>query len=397
MESAMRSFQTSLYKVFPEAEGADWAPSQKLLEEYDRRTPDYSLNLRPRIIRESAHWASLPSDWDVTLQRAAEKILGSKNILMLFSLVSELLIVERERFNGESLKDWPDPVNEMGEDAPVFYLLITLNCIPLVRDMHKKMNIPEEITRDTCVGIGTKCLDYYLFKGTPGVFKWAVYWFQHHLDGELFRVGRLEYMIKKLHKGMNVYRKDNLTRLYMNHPESGRSIIVFPDGAFTEEPWDVSEKPPYDNLQNWPLILDEEDYVLDVHIPGGGKLSPSVIKDSFSRALEFFDRFFPEKKVNGFECISWIFSPDLEAAFDSHTNLIRFRDQVYLFPVETEKVDGLNFIYGTFSKDPAEWPENTSIQRRLKAHIQKGGLFRLSGMVYLREDLERYGEFPYRK
>ncbi len=385
----MPSFQNALYSLFPESEGAEWAPSPELLKGYDREGIDFSPFLDAGAVRENALWAELPPDWEEDILRASGLILRNASLLKVFSLVSQLLIHERTGYKGAQLKHWPDPEQDMGEDAPLFYLLVTLNCIPFVRELHRRMGIPEDITRDTCAGIGTKCLDYFFFHGKPGVVKWAVYWFKHHLDGELFRVGRLEYMIKKLQKDIRVYRNPaGKTALTMEEPGSGKAILVRPDGSCTENTLPTDSE--------WTSCLSGEDYVLDIHIPGGGKLDLAAVKDSMVRAVDFFDRFFPEKKTRGFECISWIFSRDLEAVFKPEANLIRFRDQVYLFPVETEKVDGYYFLFGTFSKNPDDWPEKTSLQRNLKAHILNDGSFRLSGMVYLRDDLERFGDFPYR-
>jgi hypothetical protein len=211
------------------------------------------------------------------------------------------------------------------------------------------------------------------------------------MDGSIFRIGRLEYRIKKLQSGLMVYknRKTSRIRLIMPAPGSSERILVEPDGHFSPFRGEIPS--------DWMPVLTDEDYVLDMHIPGGGKLTEEAIRDSMKRGIAFFDTFFPERETKGFECVSWIFSRDLDAVYPRNANLIRFRNQVYLFPVESEKVDGSCFLFGTTSKDPEDWPENTSIQRTLKKHIRQGGAFRLSGMIYLREDLSRFGDFPYRE
>ena len=162
----MPSFQNALYTIFPESEGAEWEPSPELLKGYDEEGVDYSSFLDAGAVRENALWAELPPDWEEDIFRASGMILRNAPLLKVFSLVSQLLIHEREGYKGAQLKHWPDPEQDMGEDAPLFYLLVTLNCIPFVRELHRRMGIPEDITHDTCAGIGTKCLDYFFFHGS---------------------------------------------------------------------------------------------------------------------------------------------------------------------------------------------------------------------------------------
>jgi hypothetical protein len=378
-------------QIFPLETGDKWLPAEDILEDFERSGKDYIPFLDPEALREHALWADLPPEWDGPIQRGAGIVRQNPALGLSFSLVSELLIREGERYGSQSLRYWPDPENEMGEEAPLFFLLVALNCVPVVRTLHRDMGVPEAVTKDTCSAIGRKARDYYFHFDRPGVMKWAMYWFQHYMQGRLFRVGRLEYMIKKVHDRISLYRdyESGRTRLIMNSPADGKRITVFPEGAF-------EEGVPEEILRDWTPLLTEEDLVLDVHIPGGGDLSLDSVRDSFSRAVEFFDAFFPEKRTKGFECVSWIFSRDLEALFEPGANLICLRNQTYLFPVQSEIGNIIPFLCGTFSENPEEWPEKTSVQRRLKAHLKKGGEFRMSGMIYLREDLDRLGEFPYR-
>ena len=382
----MNHIRTAFTAIFPEAEGEDWFPSEPLfvtVAQNPQQIPETGS------ILENARWAAIPEDWNADIVRAAETIRNNEHLSAVYSLAVHLLLDEEERYDGFQFRYWPDPEGTMDADAPLFYLLLSLECVTRVRELHSRTAIPEELTRDTCSGIGTKAYDYFFFHGRPGTAKWALWWFRHHIKGRLYRVGRLEFIHKQLYEGVSLFRKEDETRLVCKDPESGEPVcLVYGSGDIRQTEPKVS---PVHALEDWDRCLGPDDYVLDIHIPGGGGLTPDCINDSLSRALTFFDALYPETDIRGFECVSWIFSPDLEAAFPPGANLILLRNRVYPFPVKSNRVEGLQFIFGTYSENPADWPEKTSVQRRLKQHLVADGTFRISGMVLLRSDVENSG------
>jgi hypothetical protein len=383
-----KTIERALAALFPGCQEDPWYPAEALREPGIPTRPSL---LNPESIRENALYAGLSEEDVPSLVRCGAAILGHSDLLPVFLLTLHLLIDEPDRHDAHLFKNWPDFPRAVEVDTPLFYLLLALSCVPSIRRVHAGRGISEEITRATCSGIGSKAKDFEFFFNRPGIKRGVLYWFQHSLAGDLYRLGRLEYMLKPVYHGISVYRRrsDGATRLLMNHPDTEEPILVFPDGTFTSGiPRDVPE--------TWDLCLGTEDHALDVHIPGGGKLTLDVIKDSFQRALDFFDTLHPDRRAAALQCFSWIFSPDLEGAYEAGDNLLNFRAQVYRYPVQTGRVDGLGFLFGTDSPDPEDWPEKTRVQRKLKAHLRAGGSFRLSGMVYLREDLEAFGGRPYR-
>ncbi len=277
-----------LHTLFPECEREPWYPREFLGE------PGGSGRLallEPGSIRENGLYAGLTEEELTPLIRCGAAVLGHSHLTLVFLLMAHLLIDEPARYDARQFKNWPDFPKEAGIDTPLFYLLLALSCIPVIREDHAGRGIPEEITRATCSGIGSKAQDYTFYFDRPGIKKGVLYWFQHSLRGDLYRLGRLEYMLKPVYHGISVYRRraDGATRLLMNHPDTEEPVLVFPDGTFTSEiPRDIPE--------TWDLCLGTEDHILDVHIPGGGKLTLELIKDSFQRALAFFDTLFPEKR-----------------------------------------------------------------------------------------------------
>jgi len=306
---------------------------------------DYRL---PRVntVLENARWAGLLADWEADIARAAESVHADVPLSRLYSLALYLLL--HEDYDAKLFRYWPDPDAAMGASAPLVYLLLSLDCVGRVRRLHAEQAVPAHITRCTCTGIGSKAYDYLFFHGRPGTMKWALWWFRHHVKGELYRVGRLEFMLKQLSPEASASTDKELLRA---------------------------------------LELSPGDYVLDIHIPGGGALTLETVCASLTDGLTFFDSLHPHTHIKGFESVSWIFSPDLEAAYPPGANLLRLRDRVHLFPVQSRQVEGLPFIFGTFSENPNDWPQTTSVQRKLTRHISAGGRFRMSGMLLSRTEL----------
>ena len=116
--------------------------------------------------------------------------------------------------------------------------------------------------------------------------------------------------------------------------------------------------------------------VLEVHIPQGEPLDTKACLDSFAQAKQFFEKFYPEKKPEYFVCDSWLLCPNLECIAEANSNLIKFRNLWTQFPFGSDNsVQAMERVFGFgFQHENLEHaPEQTSLQRRLKAYLLQGG------------------------
>jgi hypothetical protein len=327
------------------------------------------------------------------------------------------------------LAAWPRFEASLGESAHLFYLIVGLAMVPLTRSKHRELGIPEEITRQTIGGPLAFLMRYRDGNGgKPGIYRRDVGWLRFHTAGELFRVGRFEYMLRPFHDPYHVYRNAGT-----------REVVVLPDEGqrFTErgyadahpgegEPnwWQAHYRvdartvhgfpvSPYGraehrevtlDLRCWKRVIDPETIVLDVHIPVGGKMTPEAIHSSFREATTFFERYFPRRPFAGFRCASWILGPQLEEIFPPETNLVCFLREVYLYPTSSSPYDGFFFIFSDdrlnerslSPEDLMRLPQRTSLQARVRQYALARKPWRGGGMVLLNEDLERFGSQCYR-
>lgn len=188
--------------------------------------------------------------------------------------------------------------------------------------LHESLGIPHEITVATLKDVNNWIHNYKLVNGTLGLKNLG--WLTNHALGNLFRLGRLQFVHAKAHP-------------------------VVPFG----------------------------EYVIEVHIPQGEPLDIDACLASFEKAKAFFAKLYPEKPASHFVCGSWLLSPDIPNIADESSNICRFMRLWTQLPHDGDKGrQAMERVFG-FDFDPANIasaPEKTSLQRKLKAHILSGGM-----------------------
>ena len=121
---------------------------------------------------------------------------------------------------------------------------------------------------------------------------------------------------------------------------------------------------------------------VSLHIPTDVDLRPQVLRPSVKAGLSELYRLFPEYEGKAVFCQSWLLSPLLKELLPDNSNILRFQE---LFEIEPEGIPGNDVLLWVF-KNPklprGQYPENTSLQRKLKQFFLSGGQF-LEGKGYL--------------
>lgn len=263
----------------------------------------------------------------------------------------------------------------------------------------KKRGMPDEaIAADLQSHEGA--IDAYeqRFGGAPGCH--LLQWLQYAVDGCLFRLGRLEFQIFTTWKGhARVFENKEGSRVMLadglDLHQSGRALGSWgctdetnSRTAVTEETDDawIGCRPGPDGLvgtgktilkkAEWREILSYGDPTVGVHIPGGGPLDPAEVDDAIKKARVFFAKWFPDYSYRAFTCTSWLLDPQLETLLDGQGNILRFARR---FDRITRKSEGEGVFQFLFLCPPGviphfeELPENSRLQRAVKAHYLAGG------------------------
>ena len=373
--------------------------------------------LAPETITRLRAFGQLPPEADPELHEVARRIAASPELLHL-AWHCHRLIYEHLDYPHQQIGQWPVLTQPLGDLSGAFYLLIALAAIPRMRAVHQRLGIPEQISRDTCSHYPESTRIYREHHaGRFGILPRVLYWLRNHTKGDLYRLGRLEYMVKPFHGPLRAYR----------HRQTGQTVALAAEGTrfdaegyvakstfpaawcsrFTETAGNVVGSPiaPHGHavhhqvllpLNEWALALSPGDAILEVHIPDGGDMTPARCQDSMQQALEFFPRYFPDKPFSAFACGSWILNPQLEQIYRPDSNMVLWQRELYLFPVSSGDRSGIYFVFGEDDVDPISAPRDTSLRRALLDHMAAGGRLIGGGMFVLREDFAHFGSQVYR-
>lgn len=122
---------------------------------------------------------------------------------------------------------------------------------------------------------------------------------------------------------------------------------------------------------------------VSLHIPTDVDLRPDVLYPSVKSGLAELYRLFPEYRGKTVFCHSWLLSPMLKDFLSEDSNILHFQK---LFDIDPKGIPGNDVLLWVFKnyKLPKEaYPENTSLQRKLKRFLLDGGQF-LEGWGQLR-------------
>lgn len=233
-------------------------------------------------------------------------------------LLSDPETLEEGRRIAEKVKTGELEITDM--EAGLLPLAIVAHLTEYVLEKNAALGIPREQTIETLRDVNVWLDGYYEQEGVRAFCEYC--WLRRHFTGDLFTVGRLQF------------------RLDHNYG-------LAPDGEM----------------------------IIDTHIPRGGKLTEEECLKSFAMAEEFFDKHFPGHGAKYFYCHSWLLSKDLEKVCGEGSNVLKFsRLWNYVDCAPDYSAQAVRHVFGiNFVRDDInEFPENTSLQRKIKAYMLAG-------------------------
>lgn len=389
---------------------------EKSLASLPAGTPGF---LRPEEFTVSREGAGFGPEVDAPLRQAAERVLASPALTRLAWHCNQLLFEHRDY--SETGK-WPALERALGDLAGAFYLLICLDTVPRALRVHQRMGVPAEVSRNTWPQISGMSGNYRrMTGGRLGITLSTIAWLRHFTAGELFRIGRFEFMARPWGADLHVCRSRRTGATVALAPDGmrynhdgfvdGSAGITDEVGGWTatwREEEDCTLGSPISPLgmaehrqvrlpkAEWECVLKKGDYTLDMHIPAGGGMTPQRCGESLRGAAPFFRRFFPDRPFRAITSGSWIFNTQLQEIQLSSDNLAAFQRELYLYPIYSGAHDGLWFIFVQDDFSPATLRRDTSLSRAVADFLAAGNVWRCGAMFFLTDDLDRFGTQVYR-
>lgn len=195
---------------------------------------------------------------------------------------------------------------------------------PVVGSWMRARRIPSTIVESTLADIDRHLRLHREHTGQVGFD--APWWLAEVLSGSLFQMGRLQFALRLLRR---------------------------------------AETPPPGHSGRW---------LLDVHIPEAGPLTPSAVADSFDAAAPFFAEYFPEQPVDTAVCASWLLDPYLAQQLAPVSNIVRFQQMFIPYGEQRDDdLDALYFIFGTRNLAGLPLlPRESSLQRLVLERLESG-------------------------
>jgi hypothetical protein len=374
--------------------------------------------LSPEEFNISREWSGFDQSVERALEETARRIADDPALLRL------AWHGYRRAYHGaeSNFSKWPSLENALGDSSGIFYLLIALGLVPLLREWHRSLGVPEEVTRETSRQVRSMSLYYARgHGGRLGLLRAHIGWLKNYLRPNLyFRFGRLEYWDRPHAPRLLVFRHRK-SRAVVALAEEGiafddQGYVARPDSAATQPAWNstldfsasaVAGYPisPFGAavhrkvelpLADWQRVLGKGDPMLQMHIPAGDRFTPEECVETMRQAVNFFSRHFPDRSPAAITCRSWMFSPHLEDLLPPSSNLVSCLREFYLHPIEGG-YGGLWYLFMQDELDPATAPRQTSLQRGVLDWLAKGNLWHDGGMFILADDLDGFGTQQYRR
>lgn len=127
-------------------------------------------------------------------------------------------------------------------------------------------------------------------------------------------------------------------------------------------------------MLEYELLEESGIKAVSIHIPSDADLSLPLLRSSYENARALIERTFPEFTDVPWVCGSWLLSPDLKALLPAESKILQFQKSFTLIQTPISD-DYKEWVYKREDIPTQELPENTTLQRNLKAFLLTGNPF----------------------
>lgn len=124
---------------------------------------------------------------------------------------------------------------------------------------------------------------------------------------------------------------------------------------------------------------------ISIHIPSDAVLTQQRLRASWERAAAFLGTHRPAHRDGIWFCHSWLLEPALARVLPPGSNILAFQRSFRIDHVDYGARDFIEWVFKNPGLAPADYPENTTLQRGLKRWLLGGGEIG-EGLGYLAQD-----------
>ena len=370
-------------------------------------TPAVPFFLEEKFIRETAKIAEFPQDITDEAVALAGEIMQDSTLKSLAWHLYRLFCIL------PNFKSYPDHIDLFGERTGILYVLLHFSLYPHLQLRMKLDGLPLELA-DRAITRSASLLSNrgIVYPGERGLQGRAFPFMLNYKNSPCFRIGRFDFVLTKALSTYPELFRNRTTREYVALCKEGWKVdaagfLLSPDSeevppvalsvegdVFTGRKIDivsglVTEEIVSVDLNEYERLLPPEANVLLIHIPGGGGMTMEICKETFLEAKAFFNRYFPERPIASFGCISWIFNPAWRE-YIPESNVSKLQKSVISFPTSSVRTNGLYFVFARDDGDPSTYPADNSMRRAMIRAWNEKGTLRSAGMLLPFDEIDNF-------
>ena len=367
--------------------------NEELVKYYERGVKLYkelglSIFDKKRLIQLNEQYPFFKQGLDPVL-KAGEEIVKNED-LVLFNYI--LIAIIQDNVKTEPIIKAPIG-NCLANDFSNLYAVLYF--VEREIELLKSRGLADEIIADSLSGIESEMLAYRDRHGRLGTRDYQD-WYVYFINGEMIRIGRLQYQFIKLQSPIRFFEKDGDVVIMMD------KVYMHKDGMVFGSLYQDDEAGKYyaevrvdgDKITGYPVnrygeAVPEEitivgynepikhgDNVVAVHITNGEPFAFDKVKQSMEMAQKVLARHYSDMEIKGIFGHSWVFEKHLREIMGRDTNITLFADYFTCYPARGGMHGVYEYVFSVDEDTPLELlPEKTSMQRAIKKYLLDGNRF----------------------
>lgn len=303
----------------------------------------------------------------------------------------------------------PMPATDGTAAGDLLPMLILLTQIPRSVEIYRSKGFSEEEIRvfTEAYAKGISIVERSL--GRPAVNQLYYWWLCLYAKASIFHCGKFQFELRQLpNEAMFLQDKQSgrlipvmtAGRFHRNGQVLGSAGSTEEEGAYeaavleTEDAWygfpatgrGAEHQKRCFPKERFTCALRPGDTVLSMHIAVGADLSRESVDGALAQAVQIARRSYPQWNTGAIYCRSWLLDPVLAEVLGDGSKIARFAQKFACHPMKSAGRAGFGYVFPGCSCPEEELPENTRLQKGLKAHFLSGGqLYGCAGAMIIQE------------
>lgn len=122
------------------------------------------------------------------------------------------------------------------------------------------------------------------------------------------------------------------------------------------------------------IVRSEKETYIDMHIPSDADFSAAAVDASLKQSKTFLASAFPELAGCEYRCHSWLLARELRDMLREGSRILSFQERFEILSEDEGDRECVEWVFRRDGVELADLPENTSLQRKMKAHFLAGGV-----------------------